>query len=70
MYCLGVVVVCRHVSSTHVFLWGLSWPFINVVCVLLLCGYVIAYSPCYVFLVFGENGCDLIPITVVAHSKT
>jgi hypothetical protein len=37
MFCLDVVVVCRCVSSTDVFLRGSSWSCIDVVCVLLTC---------------------------------
>jgi hypothetical protein len=53
MFCLDVVVVCRCVSSTDVFLWGSSWSCIDV-CVLLACRYMIAFSPCMCSLYLRE----------------
>jgi hypothetical protein len=33
MPCLNIVVVCRCVSSTDVFVWDSSWSCVGVVCV-------------------------------------
>lgn len=46
MFCVGVVVVCRCVSSTDVFLWGSFWSGIELICVLLAYRYVITFRPC------------------------
>jgi hypothetical protein len=57
MFCLDVVVLCRRVSSTDVFLWGSTWSCIDVVCVLLACRYMIAFSPCLCSLYLEEGLC-------------
>jgi hypothetical protein len=57
MFCLGVVVVCRCLSSTHVFLLGSSWSCIDVTCDLLACRYMIAFSHCLCSLYSGEILC-------------
>jgi hypothetical protein len=57
MFCLNVVVAHRCVLSIDVFLRGSSWSFIEVVCVLLACGYVIAFLLCLHPLFLGEVLC-------------
>jgi hypothetical protein len=63
MFYLDVVVVCRCVSSTDVFLWGSYWSFIDEICVLLACKYVIAFLPCLCFVFFDK--CCLLCVVVV-----
>jgi hypothetical protein len=52
MFRLDVVVVCRCVSSTDVFLWASSWSCIEA-CVLLPYRYVTVFL-LFMFLVFGR----------------
>jgi hypothetical protein len=64
MFGLDVVVVCKNISSTDVLLWGSSWSCTEVVCVLLACMYITAFSPCLCYLYLGEvlrlacGGCE------------
>jgi hypothetical protein len=45
------------VSCTDVLLWGSFWSWIDVVCVLLACRYMTAFSPCLCSLYLGEVLC-------------
>jgi hypothetical protein len=57
MFCMDAEVVYRCVSSADVFLWGSSWSCIAVVCSLLACRYVTAFSPCLCSLYLGKELC-------------
>jgi hypothetical protein len=68
MFCLDVVVECRCVFSTDVFLWDPSCSCNYIVYVLLACMYMIAFSPCLCSLYVGVmlclicGGCETVSV--------
>jgi hypothetical protein len=64
VFCLDVVVVCRYISSSDMFLCSSSWSCIGVLHILWHLGICCVFS-LYVFLVFGRTVVSCMYVMIV-----